>query len=565
MGSMAFAELSEPLFTVDDLGNPIYLQKQDVLRDMGIETPPLQIVLIGGLSSGKTSLLERLTGCTLPYGGGPTTRFATRLTFRRDPIKSIVTFITPKGWSQDEDTVKRLRSFHHVLDNLDAKTLADTVEEQPNLAFIDTPGLLGAESLGPDNSGKKKRSLVDGIARNHLTNEQTLQRTEVLRHLSACKKERLALGPPRDTSTSQREYLMERVSTFERLASAAMEGHYGADRLFNNKAVYRLVTNITGLNYNFCNAMRQRGHTYYFKNEKKDDGQFDLDAHSFLQGLRDLSEWAASYEELGEFLHPDKGEEVNAMTKQADSIISYLRAVTAGLPRVGIQSTPGESIFTMIFHKQAENWTLHANYLMKAAIFNVHRFICQLMEDVFEDSWIRTELQDLLSEKILKAYKRAWDHKEFLVKIELCCRSQTYNPHLDAAILKIGRENFRTTLIESYNDQKCGLGSEKAFNAAVKVAFRSSGVEDDLHDLLQAYYTIAIDRFLDNICRQAVSYFLLEADESPVKILTAEFIANLSDSQLDRIAGEDAVTRATRLSLDAKREPLENALKVLRD
>lgn len=165
------------------------------------------------------------------------------------------------------------------------------------------------------------------------------QRTELLRRLSACKKERLALGPPRDTPTNQREYLMERVSTFERLASAALEGHYGADRLFTTNAVYKLVTSITDLNYKFCNAMRKRGHTYYFKNEKDDDGQFDCNVHGFMQGLRELCEWAASCEELGEFLHPYKGEEVDAMTKQEDSIIAYLRAVTSGLPRVGIQST----------------------------------------------------------------------------------------------------------------------------------------------------------------------------------------------------------------------------------
>lgn len=36
-------------------------------------------------------------------------------------------------------------------------------------------------------------------------------------------------------------------------------------------------------------------------------------------------------------------------------------------------------------------------------------------------------------------------------------------------------------------------------------------------------------------------------------------------SQLERIAGEDAITKATSLSLATEREPLENALKVLRE
>lgn len=132
-------------------------------------------------------------------------------------------------------------------------------------------------------------------------------------------------------------------------------------------------------------------------------------------------------------------------------------------------------------------------------------------------------------------------------------------------ILKVGREDLRTNLIESYNNRKRQLGSEKAFDAAVEAAFGSRGLVDELHAILQAYYKIAIDRFLDSICRQAVSYFLLEADNSPVKVLKAEFIVNLSDSQLERIAGEDAMTRAKRLALEAEREPLEKALKVLRE
>lgn len=61
-------------------------------------------------------------------------RFATLLTFRRDPIKSIVTLITPTVWSH-EDTTKRLKSFHYVIDNLNAKTLADTVEQVYQLPF----------------------------------------------------------------------------------------------------------------------------------------------------------------------------------------------------------------------------------------------------------------------------------------------------------------------------------------------------------------------------------------------------------------------------------------------
>lgn len=206
---------------------------------------------------------------------------------------------------------------------------------------------------------------------------------------------------------------------------------------------------------------------------------------------------------------------------------------------------------------------------MKSAIITVHRFICQLLSYVFEDAQVRTKLPDLINKRILKAYKRAWDQKDFLVRMELRCQSlQTYNsPQFDAAIRKIGQNNFRTNLVESFNKQKFRLGPDRAFNAVVEKAasdFSSGEVVQDIHDLLCAYYTIATERFIDNICRQAVTYFLLEADDGPVKLLTPEFIANLSDSQLERIAGEDAKTKAARLSLYEKTKRLKDALKAFR-
>lgn len=43
MGSTTLDKLSEALLTIDDLGDPSFLQKQDVIRDTGMETSILQV------------------------------------------------------------------------------------------------------------------------------------------------------------------------------------------------------------------------------------------------------------------------------------------------------------------------------------------------------------------------------------------------------------------------------------------------------------------------------------------------------------------------------------------
>jgi hypothetical protein len=62
----------------------------------------------------------------------------------------------------------------------------------------------------------------------------------------------------------------------------------------------------------------------------------------------------------------------------------------------------------------------------------------------------------------------------------------------------------------------------------------------------------------------AVEHFLLDGGGSPLKVLTPELIATMSDTQLDMIAGEDATTKRERERLGSEIEGLEAAMRVLR-
>ncbi|KAI8945910.1 P-loop containing nucleoside triphosphate hydrolase protein [Xylaria longipes] len=64
------------------LGNQAVLTKIDKLRELNIGTiiPLPQIVVVGDQSSGKSSLLESLTGFAFPRAPGLCTRYATQIT-----------------------------------------------------------------------------------------------------------------------------------------------------------------------------------------------------------------------------------------------------------------------------------------------------------------------------------------------------------------------------------------------------------------------------------------------------------------------------------------------------
>lgn len=89
-------------------------------------------------------------------------------------------------------------------------------------------------------------------------------------------------------------------------------------------------------------------------------------------------------------------------------------------------------------------------------------------------------------------------------------------------------------------------------------------VLEDIHDVLASYYKVSRKRFVDVVCRQVIGHFLLEGDESPLKIFNSELVMGFDGDQLEMIAGEDAETRSRRLLLECEIKDLDAAMKVLR-
>jgi len=131
---------------LDGLGNHVYLEKQDKLRDIGIDIDTSQvrrshqigcrlhesnlgkIVVVGGQSSGKSSLLESLTGFSFPRGQGLCTRYATQISLRRNPIASTVISVTP-GPNCKPKNKDKVRGFRHEISQFQGETLAAIMEE----------------------------------------------------------------------------------------------------------------------------------------------------------------------------------------------------------------------------------------------------------------------------------------------------------------------------------------------------------------------------------------------------------------------------------------------------
>ncbi|KAL2060887.1 hypothetical protein VTL71DRAFT_8939 [Oculimacula yallundae] len=131
------------------------LNSIDCLRSQGIShyVSLPQIIVCGDQSSGKSSVLEAISGVSFPIKSNLSTRFPTELVLRKSSHSSVSVSIVPHE-SRSEAERLALGSFHEKLDGFEG--LSNLVENAKSAMGISTHGkafskdLLRVEVSGPD-------------------------------------------------------------------------------------------------------------------------------------------------------------------------------------------------------------------------------------------------------------------------------------------------------------------------------------------------------------------------------------------------------------------------------
>ncbi|KAI0022736.1 P-loop containing nucleoside triphosphate hydrolase protein [Xylariomycetidae sp. FL0641] len=115
--------------TMQNTGNSSILTKVDKLRELiGTRVDLPQLVVVGDQSSGKSSVLEGVTGFAFPRDVGLCTRYATQITCRRDPISSIIVTIIP-GPNAAPHEQERVKAFRRTLTHLSVENLPQVFKD----------------------------------------------------------------------------------------------------------------------------------------------------------------------------------------------------------------------------------------------------------------------------------------------------------------------------------------------------------------------------------------------------------------------------------------------------
>ncbi|KAI9832289.1 MAG: hypothetical protein M1819_004467 [Sarea resinae] len=220
MGSTAHDYSLENLKSLQSSKQQELLNVVDALRAQGLSAllPLPQLVVCGDQSSGKSSVLEAISGIPFPKKDHLCTRFATEVILRRDGgIEATVSIIPGQGRSDSDRLL--LLNFRHSLDTLE--TLADLITQakeamglgptgnafstdilrievtgpkMPQLTIVDLPGLIHSENKLQTEADvelvkklvqsymKKSRSIILAVvsARNDYANQIILKRARMI-------------------------------------------------------------------------------------------------------------------------------------------------------------------------------------------------------------------------------------------------------------------------------------------------------------------------------------------------------------------------------------------------
>ncbi|GAB1316632.1 P-loop containing nucleoside triphosphate hydrolase protein [Madurella fahalii] len=425
--------------------------------------------------------------------------------------------------------------------------------QQQNWAAI-----AGLRRAGVDALRDELQRLLMDLAKQELPK----QRAEVAKRLYECRISLDEMGPPRDGPASQREYLTRLASKFERAAHDALEGRYQANPVFDHDPGLKLITRVVHLNDGFSSLMSKKGHTRKFQGDSPSSSESKAVARYETMAAQ-LYATLEEYPELIDIV-PVQGLECTGPSD--DSIMEHI-AASYNENRGPELGTFSGSLLATAFKDQAKMWASIVYGHLGVITIAVHNFVRKLLEFVVDDPRVLGEIwETLILEQLLSQYKRAKRHAAFVIDVEMNSIPMTVNSQFNSNLRKSRAERLlegMQTIATGYDNMSISIKTEEVVRLTTSKA-NADQVREDIHDILKSYYKVSLKRFVDTICRQVVDYFLLSGAGNPLQIIDPGVITQLSDAQLDRIAGEDGVTRRDRQRLENDIQGLEAAMVVLR-
>ncbi|KAL2173766.1 P-loop containing nucleoside triphosphate hydrolase protein [Thermothelomyces heterothallicus CBS 202.75] len=427
----------------------------------------------------------------------------------------------------------------HVLKNMDSEkgpsTLVIRDIEEAEFFRSGPWATLPHSCLGIDNL----RTRLSRVLLQQISTELPGLIEEIDQKFSYCKDQLERLGRPRASRTEQRLYLIRLSQSFQDLVKASTGGNY--DRPFfthaEDKLGYeqRIRAVVRNLNEEFASEMRLRGHYRQVVDGCKDSspaprGVISISRDEFVDHIDMLMRRTRGRELPGTF-HPM-------------IVVDLFRE----------QSRPWEAI---VRHHVEKVWEAASRFVGLVAAHTadpsttkaLRRFVIDPAMGKIMDE-MRAKTTELLNQH--KGGHPITYNDEFTEALQKV-RDARRNRNDPAEILRqfFNLPSLGGDRLSGYYDLNSLAESLAKFRERDPRRFAAN----EALDCLNAYYQVAMRRFIDDIAVEVVEEKLMSALED---ILSPVSVSEMSADDVARIAGESEETRAERDRLNKQLEVLEN-------
>ncbi|KAL2156650.1 hypothetical protein VTH82DRAFT_1395 [Thermothelomyces myriococcoides] len=407
--------------------------------------------------------------------------------------------------------------FHHgwhVLKNMDSEkgssTLAARDHEEAEFFSSGSWTTLPRSCLGIDNL----RTRLSRVLLQQISAELPSLIEEIDQKFNYCKDQLDRLGHPRASHFEQRMYLIRLSQSFQDLVKASTGGTY--DRPFfapaEEKEGYeqRIRAVVQNLNEEFAAELRRRGH---YRQVVDDDSE---SSSSVPEGVIKISR--------------------DEYVKHIDNLMRRTRG----------RELPGTfhpMIVVDLFREQSRPWEgivrRHVEKVWEAA----SRFVGLVADHTADPSTAKALRHFVIDPAMGKVMDEMRTKTTDLLKQHMSGHPITYNDEFAEALQK--------NHVSGYYNLRSLAESLEYF---CEPEMRRFAAHEAL-DCLDAYYQVAMRRFIDDVAVEVVEEKLMSALED---ILSPVFVAEMSANDVTRIAGESEETRSERERLNKQLEILQN-------
>ncbi|OQU97026.1 Dynamin central domain-containing protein isoform 3 [Cladophialophora immunda] len=321
------------------------------------------------------------------------------------------------------------------------------------------------------------------------------------------------LGPHRATKDEQRQYLIRISRRYAQIVRDALNGDYSDSFFAGPDDGKRLRATTMALTDDFEHAMRTRGHAF----EVVDDASTRSTA-------------------------PDEPQRIT-MAEALDKVERLMEGCRG--PELPILFNPRS--VAEVFKEQSQKWPQLSTEYTEAVCHAVDIFLRKAVDSICP---VAAPVGKLIRREVL--HDAIHEHRERLNNKVL----ELFAPHT-GSFLYSTKSRLRVSLITVRNEDDM---SEDDSDAASDDRIFSLGEDRRLRalQLSRAYYNVALETFIVNVVVLGVESCLLSKLE---EMFSPETVAQMSEDQLQLLAGENPEMIAERAELVARLETLEMALR----